>query len=150
MSERGGIAAGTTSQPSPSIEDARADLPSFLLSNVTKHRHLGNVTARCRARSESTAGERTESGFPTGAPWWKLGCRRGGESIRCMQARRLQSVTAEIAQRAPATGCGGGCGRRGHRVATAVAPGFYVGACAQSLAFLEFFRHDVGRLAVSC
>ncbi len=102
MSERGGIAAGTTSQPSPSIEDARADLLKFFAEQrdeASSPRQRNGAVSR--SRSESTAGERTESGFNWSAlveaglsSWWREHPLHAGASL-------VKSVTVEIAQRKP-------------------------------------------------
>jgi hypothetical protein len=102
MSERGGIAAGTTSQASPSIEDARADLVKFFAEQrdeASSPRQRNGVVSR--SRSESTASERTESGFNWSAlveaglsSWWREHPLHAGASL-------VKSVTVEIAQRKP-------------------------------------------------
>ena len=102
MSERGGIAAGTTSQASPSIEDARADLLKFFAEQRDEASSLRQRSgAVSRSRSESTASERTENGLNWSAlveaglsSWWREHPLHAGASL-------VKSVTVEIAQRKP-------------------------------------------------
>ena len=102
MSERGGIAAGTTSQASPSIEDARADLLKFFAEQRDEASSLRQRSgAVSGSRSQSTASERTENGFNWStlveaglSSWWREHPLHAGASL-------VKSVTVEIAQRKP-------------------------------------------------